>query len=211
MTHSPLRVALADDQALVRHGLRALLTDLGGIDVVIDAEDGESLLKALQCTRVDLVIADVRMPKFSGVEVTQMLREHGDFTPVILLTTFDEPKALTRAAKAGAQAFLLKDIEPEELRAAIDKVMNRESLFALGSLQRVPQGAAHEDESVRNLTEREIAVLRLVASGYSNKEIGQALSISGGTVKNHMTEIMEKLNARDRTHAVLKAIANRFL
>lgn len=213
MTTSPLRIALADDQALVRHGLHALLSDLGNTEIVIDAENGELLLQALQHTRVDLVIADVRMPKFSGVDVTRWLREHGDFTPVILLTTFDEPKALQRAAKAGAQAFLLKDIEPEELRKAIDKVMNGQTLFALGSLRQMPRGAVHEydDESIQRLTERETAVLRLVASGYSNKEIGSTLSISGGTVKNHMTEIMAKLNARDRTHAVLKAIASRFL
>lgn len=208
----PLRVALADDQALVRHGLHALLMGLGDIDIVIDVENGELLLEALQRTRVDLVICDVRMPKFSGIEVTQWLREHGDFTPVILLTTFDEPNALQRAAKVGAQAFLLKDVEPEELRGAIDKVMSGQTLFTLGSLQHLPKAAdAYAGDEPPKLTEREIAVLRLVAGGYSNKEIGRVLSISGGTVKNHMTDIMSKLEARDRTHAVLKAIANRFL
>lgn len=213
MTASILRVALADDQALVRHGLHALLEDLGNISVVIDAENGELLLQALQHARADLIVADVRMPKFSGIDVTRCLRARGDFTPVILLTTFDEPKALQRATDAGAQGFLLKDIEPDELRDAIDKVMAGQSLFALGSLRTMRQrGVAGEnDASVQNLTEREIAVLRLVASGYSNKEIGSALAISSGTVKNHMTEIMTKLNARDRTHAVLKAIASRFL
>lgn len=207
----PLRVALADDQALVRHGLRAVLEGLGDIDIVIDVEDGELLLAALRQTRVDLIVADVRMPKFSGIDVARSLRDHGDFTPVILLTTFDDPHALQSAALAGAKGFLLKDVEPEELRAAIDHVIAGQTLFVAGSIQRIRQNTRATDDDVPRLTERELAVLRLVAGGYSNNEIGRVLSISGGTVKNHMTEVMRKLEARDRTHAVIKAITNRLL
>lgn len=209
--NAPLRLALADDQALVRHGLRAVLEGLGNIDVVIDVEDGELLLAALRQTRVDIVVADVRMPRFSGIDVARWLRDHGDFTPVILLTTFDDPQALQSAAQAGAKGFLLKDVEPEELRSAIDYVVAGQTLFASGSLQRVRQNTRAADDDLPRLTERELAVLRLVAGGYSNNEIGCVLSISGGTVKNHMTEIMCKLEARDRTHAVLKAITNRLM
>jgi DNA-binding NarL/FixJ family response regulator len=206
-----IRIALADDQALVRHGLRALLEGLGGIEVAVDAEDGERLLDALCRTRVDVILADVRMPKFSGIEVVRSLRSRGDLTPAILLTTFDEPALLTAAVQAGAQGFLLKDAAPEELKIAVERVAAGETLLAPATLQRLRQMAPACDESATQLTERELAVLRLVAGGYSNKEIGRLLGISDGTVKNHLTEILQKLDARDRTHAVIKAISKRLL
>jgi DNA-binding NarL/FixJ family response regulator len=206
-----VRIALADDQALVRHGLRALLEGLGGIEVAIDAEDGEQLLHALLRTSVDVILADVRMPKCSGIEVLKALRSRGDRTPAILLTTFDEPALLTAAVQAGAQGFLLKDAAPEELKIAIERVAAGEKLLAPATLQRLRQMAPATDESAAHLTEREIAVLRLVAGGYSNKEIGRLLGISDGTVKNHLTQILQTLDARDRTHAVIKAISKRLL
>lgn len=206
-----LRIALADDQALVRRGLCALLEGLGGLEVAIEAEDGDVLLSALQRTPVDVVVADVRMPKRTGIEVVRLLRGRGDFTPVVLLTTFDDPALLQGAVQAGAQGFLLKDAAPEELRDAIERVVAGETLIAPATLQRVREHSSAADLAVVRLTDREIAVLRLVAGGYSNKEIGRTLGISDGTVKNHLTEILAKLDARDRTHAVLKAIAYRFL
>jgi DNA-binding NarL/FixJ family response regulator len=207
---SALRIALADDQALVRRGLRMLLEGLGGLEVVIEAEDGAALLAALQRSRVDVVLSDVRMPQHSGIEVVRLLRTRGDHTPAILLTTFDDAALLQGAVQAGAQGFLLKDAEPEELKAAILKVAAGETLLAPQSLQRIGQAVADPAAPAR-LTERELAVLRLVAGGYSNKEIGRALGISDGTVKNHLTEILYKLDARDRTHAVLKAVGARLL
>jgi DNA-binding NarL/FixJ family response regulator len=206
-----LRIALADDQALVRHGLRALLEGLGGLEVAIEAEDGEQLLTALQHTRVDVVVSDIRMPRHSGIEVLRALRNRGDYTPVILLTTFDDPALLQGAVQAGAQGFLLKDAAPEELKNAIERVAAGGTLIAPATLQRLRDIVSADDSSAVRPTERELAVLRLVAGGYSNKEIGRALGISDGTVKNHLTEILQKLDARDRTHAVFKAIANRFL
>jgi DNA-binding NarL/FixJ family response regulator len=206
-----LRIALADDQALIRHGLRALLQGLGGLDVAIEAEDGELLLAALQRTRVDVIVADIRMPRRSGIEVVRALRARGDHTPIILVTTFDDPALLQGAVQAGAQGFLLKDAAPEELKDAIQRVASGESLIAPATLQRVREISTETQGAATRLTERELAVLRLVAGGYSNKEIGRTLGISDGTVKNHLTDILEKLQARDRTHAVLKAIASRFL
>ena len=207
----PLRLALADDQALVRRGLRALLEGLGGLEVVIEAEDGAILLAALQQTRVDVLVSDVRMPRHSGIEVVRALRARGDYTPAILLTTFDDAALLQGAVQAGAQGFLLKDAAPEELKAAILRVAAGETLLAPQSLQAARLGAPADQGTPAHLTERELAVLRLVAGGYSNKEIGRALGISDGTVKNHLTEILHKLDARDRTHAVLKAIGARLL
>ncbi len=206
-----VKIALADDQALVRRGLRALLEGLGGLEVAIEAEDGEQLLQALQHTRVDAIVSDIRMPRRSGVEVVRVLRARGDHTPAILLTTFDDPALLQGAVQAGAQGFLLKDAAPEELKLAIERVAAGGTMIAPATLQRLREIAPSDDGPSERPTERELAVLRLVAGGYSNKEIGRALGISDGTVKNHLTEILQKLDARDRTHAVFKAIANRFL
>jgi DNA-binding NarL/FixJ family response regulator len=206
-----LQIALADDQALVRRGLRALLEGLGGLSVAVEAEDGAALLKALQQTRVDVLVSDVRMPQHSGIEVVRALRQRGDYTPAILLTTFDDAALLQGAVQAGAQGFMLKDAAPEELKAAILKVAAGETLLAPQSLHRVGQAALADTATPARLTGRELAVLRLVAGGYSNKEIGRALGISDGTVKNHLTEILYKMEARDRTHAVLKAIGARLL
>jgi DNA-binding NarL/FixJ family response regulator len=207
-----LRIALVEDQALVRHGLRAVLDRLEGLEVVVDAEDGLVLLEALNCTKVDIILMDIRMPKRSGIEITRELRAQGHRTPVLLLTTFEEPSLLERAVAAGAQGFLLKDAEPEELHEAILQLAAGKQILLPNAPQKIRDASAlTTDGMVLQLTEREISVLRLVASGYSNKEIARVLTISSGTVKNHMTDIMEKLQARDRTHAVLKAIANRLL
>jgi DNA-binding NarL/FixJ family response regulator len=206
-----LRIALADDQALVRKGLRAVLEALGGLDVVIEAEDGAALLAALRQTRVDVIVSDIRMPRHSGIEVVKALRAAGDYTPVVLLTTFDDPGLMHGAVMAGAQAYLLKDAEPEALKQAIEHVAAGKTLIAPLSLDTARRDAPGDDARPAHLTERELAVLRLVAGGYSNKEIGRALTISDGTVKNHLTEILAKLDARDRTHAVLKAIGLRLM
>ncbi len=207
---STLRIAIVEDQALVRHGLRAVVESLGGLEVVVDAEDGDALLAALRGTKVDVILMDIRMPKRSGIEITRELRAQGDLTPVLLLTTFEDPSLLQRAVAAGAQGFLLKDAEPEELHAAIVQIATGKQILLPNAPQKVREvPTLAKDALISHLTEREISVLRLVASGYSNKEIAQVLTISSGTVKNHMTDILEKLDARDRTHAVLKAIAHR--
>jgi len=204
-----MRIALADDQALVLHGLRALIETLGGIEVVIDAQDGDELLIALRRQPVDVVVCDIRMPKRSGLEVVQAMRELGDMTPVLLLTTFDDPALLRAAVNAQAQGFMLKDAAPEVLKRTLLRLAQGETLLAPFSLPAEIPGDVVP--STARLSPRELAILRCVAGGYSNKEIGKALGISDGTVKNHLSEILRKLDARDRTHAVLKAIAARML
>lgn len=206
-----LRIALADDQALVRGGLRALLESLGGVEVAVEAEDGAALLAALQRRRVDAILSDIRMPRHSGIEVVRALRARGDYTPVLLLTTFEDPGLLQAAVQAGAQGFMLKDAAPEDLKDAIVRIAAGETLLAPLALRGLAGVAPADGAAAPSLTARELAVLRLVAGGYSNKEIGRALGISDGTVKNHLTEILAKLDARDRTHAVLKAIGARLL
>ena len=204
-----MRIALVDDQALVRHGLKALLETLGGIEVVVEADNGDGLLEALGSCTVDAVLADIRMPRRSGIGLLKALRERGDPVPVILLTTFDDPQALREAINAGASGYLLKDTQPETLKSVLESAIRGQRVFQPGPA--LPAGAQAADSSASSLTAREEAILRLVAGGYSNKEVARALGIAAGTVKNHMSELLRKLDARDRTHAVLKALAGQLL
>ncbi len=211
-TAAAIRIALADDQALVLKGLSALLADQG-LQIALEASDGQALLDGLAKRPVDVVLSDVRMPGMDGLSVLQVLRERGDATPVILLTTFDDPELMLRAVAAGAQGFLLKDASPEELCAAIRRVAAGETLLqpiSLGPV-RARLADAGNESGPRHLTEREASILRLVAGGYSNKEIGRSLHLSEGTVKNYISDLLVKLECRDRTHAVLKAITLRLL
>jgi DNA-binding NarL/FixJ family response regulator len=208
-----LRVALADDQALVRSGLRALLEALPGIEVACEAEDGATLIAQLHDCAVDLILSDIRMPGCDGIAMLQRLRERGDATPVILLTTFDEDDLVRRAAAAGAQGFLLKDASPEDLHEAILRVAAGETLLAPVPTDPVRARYAFRDQSppTDRFNEREVAILRLIAGGFSNKEIARTVHLSEGTVKNYVSEILDKLDTRDRTRAVLKAITLRII
>ena len=207
-----LRIALADDQALVREGLKALLAG-PHLDVAIEADNGESLLRQLESVRVDVVVSDIRMPGIDGIEALALLRKRGDATPVILLTTFDDSALLLRAVQAGAQGFLLKDASPEDLREAIVRVAAGAALLQPVATGAVRAAFAFGDTAppTAALTERELSVLRLVAGGYSNKEIARTLFLAEGTVKNYVSDILDKLGTRDRTRAVLKAITLRLI
>ena len=208
----PLRVALADDQALVRAGLRALI-ERTGLEVAFEAEDGQDLLDALQLQPVDVVLSDIRMPGVDGIAALHELRARGDRTPVVFLTTVDDSDLLRQASASGAQGFLLKDVAPEDLHAAIMRVAAGEILQPTISTEplrarSLPLDAAPPNES---FSEREVAILRLLAGGHSNKEIARSLFLAEGTVKNHVSTILDKLGTRDRTRAVLKAITLRII
>jgi len=207
-----LRIALADDQAIVRAGLRALL-ERHGIAIAFEADDGAQLLERLADTPVDVVVSDIRMAGMDGIDALRRLRERGDATPVLLLTTFDECELLLQATEAGAQGFLLKDAAPEDLREAIARVAAGETLLQPVSTDPVrARYQYHQHEAPReHFTEREVAILRLLAGGYSNKEIARAMFLAEGTVKNYVSVILEKLGTRDRTRAVLKAITLRVI
>ncbi|HRQ64925.1 MAG TPA: response regulator transcription factor [Xanthomonadaceae bacterium] len=207
-----LRIALADDQALVREGLKALLQGLG-IEIVVEAPDGEALLKALDGAEVDVVVSDIRMPGLDGIGLVGRLRAAGSVLPVILLTTFDETDLMLRAVEAGAQGFLLKDASPEDLRDAIERAARGEGWLAPVSTDPVRERFAYRDSSPPHETfsEREVSILRLMAGGYSNKEIARSLFLAEGTVKNYVSDILAKLDSRDRTRAVLKAITLRVI
>ena len=201
------RIALADDQALVREGLKLVLRGLG-IDIAIEAADGRELIDKLAAMPVDVIVSDVRMPNLTGIEALRALRARGDQTPLILLTTFDDSQVMLEAVEAGAQGFLLKDAAPEDLRDGILNVQRGESLLQPVATDAVRARFAYRETSAptSNFTEREVAILRLLAGGYSNKEIARSVFLAEGTVKNYVSEILAKLEARDRTQAVLKAI-----
>jgi DNA-binding NarL/FixJ family response regulator len=213
MNAPPLRLALADDQALVRSGLRALLTGFPSLSVVAEAADGQALLCALEACPVDVVLSDIRMPGLDGFGLVRALRDRGDTTPVVLLTTFDDPELPLRAAEAGAQGFLLKDASPEDLFDAVTRVAAGETLLAPVATDPVRVRYAYRDRSAPTATfsEREVAILRLLAGGYSNREVAKAIFLSEGTVKNYVSDILDKLGTRDRTRAVLKAITLRII
>ena len=213
MSAVPLRLALADDQALVRSGLGALLSGFSQLQVVVEAGDGGALLAAIEAEPVDVVLSDIRMPGLDGFALLTQMRARAITTPVILLTTFDEPELALRAAAAGARGFLLKDASPEDLLDAITRVAAGETLLAPVSTDPVRARFAYRDQSEPSDTfsEREVAILRLLAGGYSNKEIARAVFLSEGTVKNYVSDILDKLGARDRTRAVLKAITLRII
>ena len=209
---SALRVALADDQALVRAGLRALLERLG-IAIALEADDGAVLLEQLATTPVDVVLSDIRMPGTDGIQALQALRARGDTTPLLLLTTFDDSDLLLRAAEAGAQGFLLKDAAPEELFDAVTRVAAGETLLQPVSTDPVRARFHFRDDRapLDSFNPREVAILRLLAGGYSNREIARSLFLAEGTVKNYVSAILDKLGTRDRTRAVLKAITLRII
>lgn len=207
-----IRIGIVDDQALVREGLKALAHTLERVSVAFDVSSAAECLERVAVTPVDVLVADIRMPRMDGIELLRALRARGDATPVMLLTTFDEPGLLDRAVRAGARGFLLKDASPEEFQSAIESIANGQS--ALRPVACAPVRTAigtATQASTASLTEREASILRLVAGGYSNKEIARALGLVEGTVKNYISEILLKLEARDRTQAVLKAITSGLL
>lgn len=207
-----IRIALVDDQELVRDGIAELLGLDARLETTIMAASGDELLAALADTPVDVIVMDVRMPGDSGIETLRKLRGNRDETPVLILTTFDEPELLLQATAEGAQGFMLKDASPEELIAAIVTLGSGGQVFQPMPMKniraRMNYSAAPQ---IEDLTARELDVLRLMAGGYSNRDIATALHLAEGTVKNYVSEILIKLDARDRTRAVLKAITNHIL
>ena len=207
-----IRVVLVDDQTLVRQGIRSLLELAGDVAIVAEAADGDEGIAVIRRERPDVVLLDLRMPKKGGVDVLRVLQATGALPPTIVLTTFDDDEALLDAVKAGAKGYLLKDVSLERLTDAIRVVAGGDSLIRPAITERVLRGLEHVRRDFDALsppdplTRRELEVLRLMAGGYSNREIAEALGAAEGTVKNHASSILSKLGVRDRTRAVLKAL-----
>ncbi|MFT4197659.1 MAG: response regulator transcription factor [Pseudoxanthomonas sp.] len=206
-----IRVCLVDDQNLVRQGIRSLLALDDGIEVVGEAADGRQAVELVPRVRPDVVLMDMRMPVMSGLEALQALARAGQLPPSIILTTFDDDQLVLAGLKAGARGYLLKDVSLEQLVGAIRTVAEGGSLVQPAVTQRLLSGLEHMRNDFTSLdrpdplTDRETEILRLMASGFSNKEIANSLGVAEGTIKNHVSNILSKLGVRDRTRAVLKA------
>ncbi|MDO5093938.1 MAG: response regulator transcription factor [Propionibacteriaceae bacterium] len=207
-----VRVVLVDDQEMIRMGLRMVLESQSGIEVVGEADDGDTALELLRDVAADVVLMDVRMPRMSGVEATRLLRAQADAPSVLILTTFDLDEYAYDALQAGASGFLLKDTPVEEVAAAIRHVHAGDAVVAPSTTKRLldhftrarpPQPGA--TVRLAELTPREHEVLRLVARGLPNAEIAAQLVLAEGTVKVHVGRILTKLGLRNRVQAVVLA------
>jgi DNA-binding NarL/FixJ family response regulator len=206
-----IAVVLVDDQPLVRAGLERILSAQEGFDVVAQCADGEAALAALQTTNADVVLMDVRMRGMDGIEATRRIREL-DGPPVLVLTTFDDDEVLWGAIEAGAAGFVLKEASAEDLMAATRAVASGGAWLDPAVTPRVLEvtratGLPHrrEVEKATTLTDRELDVLRHMATGQSNAEIAAALFVSEATVKTHVGSIFAKLGVRDRAGAIVFA------
>jgi DNA-binding NarL/FixJ family response regulator len=213
-----IRVLLVDDQTLVRQGIQMLLEIETDIQVVGQAANGREAFQLVEALRPDVVLMDVRMPEIDGVAATQAISTRFPDTGVIILTTFEDDEFVFGGLEAGARGYLLKDISSEEMAQAIRKVAAGEALIqpsitrkVLAEFSRLAMAAEKSTNKplqpalVEPLTEREQEVLSALAKGLSNREIARQLVITEGTVKNHVSSLIAKLEVRDRTQAVLKA------
>jgi DNA-binding NarL/FixJ family response regulator len=212
-TKDTIRVLLVDDQKLIREGLRTLLEMEDDLRIVGEAADGLAAVTAFEELSPDVVLMDIRMPRLDGVEATRRIRSREPDAKVLVLTTFDEDALVFEAVRVGARGYLLKDVSGADLAAAVRSVARggaalqpavaRKVMDAFARLA-VP-GAAPARHLAEPLSSRERAVLGLLARGHSNKEIAEKLFLAEGTVKNHVSTILAKIDARDRTQAALKA------
>lgn len=207
-----VRVALIDDQTLVRKGIRGLLELSDRVEVVAEGGDGDAALALAREHRPDVILMDMRMPGMNGAEATRSLADAGVDIPVIILTTFDDHEQVLDGIRAGAKGYLLKDVSLDSLIDAIESVAAGGTMIQPGVTEALLRGLSRQtagfagSDVPETLTPRETEVIRLMAGGYSNREIASALSKSEGTIKNHVSNILAKLGVRDRTRAVLKAI-----
>jgi DNA-binding NarL/FixJ family response regulator len=204
-----IRVVLADDHTLVREGIRTLLALVPEIELVGEARDGAETVRVVAEVRPDVLLLDMRMPLGDGLFVVQELSRREVLPPTLILTTFDDDAAALEVVRAGARGFLLKDVTLDRLVSAVRALASGGTMIHPALTARAEQELSAKQSEPRGdeaeLTGREQEVLRLLAGGYSNREIAKALFVAEGTVKNHVSNILTKMGVRDRTRAVLKA------
>lgn len=210
-----IRVGLIDDQSLVRQGLAALLAHAPDVRIAFDSAGGEEAIALAAKHRPEVILLDLRMPEFDGIALLREFRAKALPSAIIILTTFDDDESLLQAAAMGARGFLLKDVTLDELLDAIRQVASGRTLVRPAMTTRVSQAIREirreqDTEAKRrsevHLTDRELEVLRMLAGGFTNREIGSAMNLAEGTIKNHVSMVLSKLGVRDRTRAVLKAV-----
>lgn len=205
-----IRVLLVDDQTLVRQGIRSLLELSQTITVAGEANDGREALAQLGTVKPDVMLLDLRMPLLDGLGVLRALQGKSDAPPTLILTTFDDDELVLEGLRLGAKGYLLKDVSLTQLLDAVETLAHGGTLVQPALTERLLRGLPKTEypslDMPEDLTPRELEVVRLLAGGYSNKEIGGALGMTEGTVKNHVSSILSKLGVRDRTRAVLRAL-----
>lgn len=207
-----IHVCLVDDQTLVRQGIKSLLELADDIEVIAEASDGEEGLEVIAQTQPDVVLLDLRMPKLDGLGLLRGLRDAENAPPTLILTTFDDDALVLEGLKLGAKGYLLKDVSLEQLVNAVHTLHEGKTLIQPAVTERILRGLStlKSDypslETPDPLTEREREVLRLMAGGYTNRDIAEALGVSEGTVKNHVSSVLSKFGVKDRTRAVLKGL-----
>jgi DNA-binding NarL/FixJ family response regulator len=205
-----IKIVLVDDQNLIRQGLKALLELESDLQIVGEAENGQVAIDLVQELQPSVVLMDIRMPVMDGVTATKEICQRFPLVNILILTTFDDDTYVSAAIRHGAKGYLLKDTPSEEIADAIRAVDRGYTHLAPGMMAKVMAGKANEAAvplplELQELTPRELEVLKLIAAGANNKEIAQELYISEGTVKNHVTNLLSRLNLRDRTQAAILA------
>lgn len=202
-----IKVALVDDQQLVRQGIAGLLSLCDDLSIIWQAEDGEDAQQKLNNNekKPDVMLLDIRMPKVNGIELVKILRAQGNKLPILMLTTFDDSELFMQSLQAGANGFLLKDVSLDKLVNAVKTLADGGFVAEPVVMKQLNQGLI-DSPVIEELTEKEQQILKLIAGGLSNKEIASSIFLAQGTVKNHVSNILAKLNTRDRTRAVLIAL-----
>lgn len=211
---TPIRVVLADDHAVVRKGIRDFLEEESDVVVVAEAADGAQVKTLILEHKPDVAILDVRMPNATGIEVTRWIREQSLPVGVLILTAYDDDPFVVAAVQAGADGYVLKNAEAEQISAAVRTIYKGDSALSPAITRKMMSqlsSPAKPDEAIEPLTDREREVLHLAASGLTNRGIGLKLSISDRTVQGHLASIYSKLNVNSRTEAVTKALQLKYI
>jgi len=209
MTPKPIRLLIVDDQAIVRKGIRALLAEVKGMDVIGEACDGLEAVKLAADLHPDVILMDLVMPKMDGIEAIRQIMTNQPQARILVLTSFASDDKVFPAIKAGALGYLLKDSEPEELIAAIKNICRGEPFLHPSIARKVLEELSHPASTTPTpepLTDRELEVLQLVAQGYSNQAISEKLVISDATVRTHIGNILTKLHLANKVQAALYAL-----
>ncbi|MCP3741912.1 response regulator transcription factor [Rossellomorea sp. BNER] len=206
-------ILLVEDQDIVRQGLKLMLEQDERMNVLGEATNGKEALLFMESHLIDLVVMDIRMPELNGIEATREIKQRWPSTKVLILTTFNDDEYALEALKLGASGFLLKTSDREKLISAVVSCMNgglsiHEEVAAKVMPRLLEKSKHSSSKKIKLLTSRELAVIKLVGEGLTNKEISQKLHLSVGTVKNHLTQILQKLQLRDRTQLAIYAIKN---
>lgn len=211
-----INLLIVDDQIILREGLKFMLSKEDGINIVEICENGHEAYEMCRNNRVDVILMDIKMPIMDGVEATKIIKRDFPYINIIILTTFNDDEYIFEALKYGASGYLLKDATMEKIVEAIREVHGGGVLIqsnvakkVVGLFSKMAKDEIVIDERVKQLTDREIDILKLLGKGKSNKEISEAIYISEGTIKNHITSILGKLDLRDRTQLALFAVKNR--